>query len=183
MEEQKPEKIYVLCDLETTGLDSRRDQILEIAAVHFTNLSLLELGETFIESCFFKNSPPDLAISEIVWQMHFDNGLWDECEHARPAEEVLSDFGLWLRRLGGEDHNVVLVGNSVHFDRGFLLDQAPAIVKRQLSHRVLDVTTLRVFFEEMTGQELYSEDSAHRAVEDCMRSHRLMQAARKILRP
>ena len=48
MENTPIEQVYVSLDLETTGLDSERDTILEIGAVRFRGDEVLDTFETFV---------------------------------------------------------------------------------------------------------------------------------------
>ena len=66
------------------------------------------------------------------------------------------------------EKDVYLAGSSVHFDRSFLAEALPELLPR-MSHRVLDVSTLKVIAKlwrpELEGFRM-GRPPAHRVIED-----------------
>lgn len=99
-------RIYVALDLETTGLDTERDSILEIGAVKFRGKQVLETWASLVN--------PFRPIPYRITQL---TGIRDEDVREAPAlQSVLADL---VRFVG----NAPIVGHSVEFDLGFLAKQ------------------------------------------------------------
>ncbi len=97
------EQVYVSLDLETTGLDSERDTILEIGAVRFRGDEVLETFETFVN--------PGRAIPDHIQRL---TGIRpSQVERAPSFPSVAGEFAEFLG-----SHPVV--GHNVQFDLRFL---------------------------------------------------------------
>lgn len=104
-------------DVETTGVDLVKDEILEIAVV-VTTSKLVEIDA--FEALIRHNSLPEL--NPFVLDMHTRNGLWAAIsEHGKLLKEVEESLGNFLSdNLGGLKH-LVLAGSGVsHFDSKFI---------------------------------------------------------------
>jgi DNA polymerase III epsilon subunit family exonuclease len=124
---------YVAFDLETTGKDPRRDEIIEIGAVR---ISGGVAGEEFSALVKPSRSLPRL-ITEIT-------GISDrDLENAPPLEEVLPKFLDFI----GED---TLVAHNIEFDYAFLKRAARRILKRRLANETF--CTLVAARARMPGQ-------------------------------
>lgn len=163
-------------DLETTGLETDRDDVLEVACL-VTDDRLTEVARyhAVVMACreFY-------ALPEAVRDMHAKSGLWDEANgpDAKPLLLVDQELAKFLR-----DHAVKiedrgdrttlsrpqLAGNGIHFDRAFMrrcLRRAEA----ELHYRQLDLTSvgeiLRRFWPALHDDRPQSAESAHRAMPD-----------------
>lgn len=174
-------------DLETTGLNPKRDAILEVACV-VTNDELREVAR--FERVLYhgdanrcaQQAEGDLdrlagltGIDRVVIDMHRKNELWLASRKsilgAREVEYDLVDF---LRRYAGERPQ--LGGSSVHFDRSFLAEHMPRVVE-VLHHRQVDVSTVnelaRRFWPAVhqgRPSEVAGAGPAHRAMPDILLS-------------
>jgi len=96
-------KDYVIIDLETTGLDLNRDEIIEIAGVKVSRGAVVEEFSTFV-SC---SRPLSAEISDLT-------GITNEMLIGQPTiEEILDDFTDFVK--GCE-----LVAHNAEFDSSFL---------------------------------------------------------------
>jgi oligoribonuclease len=148
-------------DLETTGLDSRRDDILEVAA------AVADLNAPFAHSdvkswvCIYRWAP--WSWDPVVLDMHTRNGLLDaatgSCFYVNDVEKEL------LKMVPEDADRPVLAGNSVHFDLGFVRSTMPTLAKR-LSHQVYDVSAVTLFCRSLGMPELHKEEEPHRAAAD-----------------
>jgi oligoribonuclease len=158
--------MYLWIDLETTGLDPDNDRIIEVGWF------LSDHHEQVTEAQSVLITPDKIAWELMkqdlfVQSMHTNNGLLKDMDAfgtimVEDAEDqILEDL---LKHKGGIP---ILAGASVHFDRGFIRTWMPRL-DRRLTHRHMDVSTLRMFFDSQ-GFHSYGEKTrptVHRALED-----------------
>lgn len=166
-------------DVETTGLNPKKGQILELAVVK-TDTDLKEIKK-FHSFVHYGNgvSPFDLA-DEYVQEMHTKNGLWRE--HDRSEGQIVDNIRevedvLLLMSIG--DKRPILAGSSVHFDRSWLEVHFPNFAKA-VSYRNFDVSTLLQAFV-WWGEGEWPKANAHRALPDVMESLTNARTVREIL--
>lgn len=96
---------YVVFDLETTGLDSSCDSIIEIAAIRVSNDRIIEEFQTLVN--------PNAPIDDFI--MHL-TGISNEMVSDAPLiESVLPAF---LRFIGDD----IVIGHNANFDVNFIYD-------------------------------------------------------------
>lgn len=173
----KPDLIWV--DLETTGLDKRKDRVLEVAVV----LTDDELNELAAESWPVRmgwRARRKLERNADVHRMHLENGLKAEAAHGAKLRVVdsfiqgfLTDNGMPLALCGDDlppQKAAPLAGSSVHFDRAFI-ERDFRYFPRYLHYRNVDVSSVKEVvrrwfpdvYETRPGQD---QDKAHRALAD-----------------
>jgi len=174
---------YLWCDLETTGLDPTRDEILEIAIV-ITGADLVPV-ETW--SRVLPISPYGwvrLSSNETVLEMHRASGLLAECRlvsgtNAGRIQQVERELLAGAARskldeappiclFPWRDGKPWLAGTTVQFDRGFLAHRMPAVTD-QLHYRQLDVRSVERFMADAVGVAL-PKGEQHRALADVTES-------------
>jgi oligoribonuclease len=163
--------MIVWIDLETTGLDHNKDAILEVAVAVTTDD--LELVGTY--NSVVKTKKRDLKrMDNFVFNLHTNSGLLEEVASAtKPLSVVESEIMTFLGR-HGLTKGLVLGGNSVHFDRYFMLRLMPDLMKR-FTHQNLDVTSIghcvkRWHPEAYDLMKKQSGAVAHRALDDILSS-------------
>lgn len=130
--------MILFLDLETTGLRPRHDFIREVGAI-LTDDTLVELAR-------FHRVLADVSgeVDPFVRTMHASNGLWQACAKSeisvRQADLDLAELlASWKENRPGEQ--ILLAGNSVHFDRSFMTaDMTRSLTL--LHYRQIDVTSL-----------------------------------------
>jgi oligoribonuclease len=130
----------VWIDLEMTGLDPRRDEIVEIACI-VTDAELTELDEG-ISLVVKPSDEPLAAMDEVVVRMHTESGLI----HAIPDGTTLADAQervlAYVRQHVPEPRKAPLAGSSVYVDRSFLAEWMPDL-DAHLHYRIVDTSTVK----------------------------------------
>ncbi|MDE7284176.1 MAG: 3'-5' exonuclease [Lachnospiraceae bacterium] len=147
---------YVCLDLETTGLDPKKDKIIEIGAVRVRDGEIDAMLETFIN--------PGRALDGRITEL---TGIVDkQLEDAPDISEMLPELLDFI----GDD---VLLGHSVLFDYSFV---KRAAVNEKFSFEKNGIDTLKLarkFLPDLESRSLEFlcrhfeiEHSAHRAIAD-----------------
>ena len=156
---------YVCIDLETTGLDPKRDKIIEIGAVKVEQSTIVEEWETFVN--------PDRKLEERIVEL---TGICDgQLADAPQMEEVLPKL---LSFIGDN----ILLGHSVLFDYSFV---KKAAVNERFTFERNGIDTLKIarkYLPELESRSLgylcqyYGiSHCAHRALEDARATVSLYQ--------
>lgn len=148
---------YIALDIETTGLDPERDEIIEIGAVHYVDGQPREIYSSLIK--------PQNKISARITEI---TGITnDMLENERSIEEVLPEFLLFALE-------ETIVGHNVRFDYSFLKVQATNL-KLPFSKKAIDTLYLaKRFHPDLESRSLSSmcceyniiNEHAHRAYDD-----------------
>ncbi|HSX29925.1 MAG TPA: oligoribonuclease [Candidatus Saccharimonadales bacterium] len=152
-------------DLEMTGLDSKKDVILEIAAevTDFTFKTLASY-EAVIKH-------PDAVLhgmGEWTTRQHGLSGLTERVRtEGRPEQDVIHELVGFITAQFG-DEPAVLAGNSIHNDRIFIKQWWPE-VDALLHYRMLDVTSFKIVMQGKYGVT-FDKNDAHRAFDDIQAS-------------
>ena len=147
---------FVCVDLETTGLNPKKDRIIEIGAVKVVKGQVVDTFESFVN--------PHRALDGRIQEL---TGIKQEdLEDAPDISKVLPDI---LEFIGDE----VLLGHSVLFDYSFL---KKAAVDGKIKFERLGVDTLKMARKDLPQLESRSLEAlclyygiphkAHRALED-----------------
>lgn len=154
--EQEAEHTYVCVDLETTGLDPKRDRIIEIGAVKVRN------GKREGEFSAFIHPGRELK-KEITELTGIRN---EDLEDAPMIEDVLPDFLLFSEELP-------ILGHAVLFDFSFLKRAAVNMGKGYERNGMDTLQIARKYLPELESRGLgylcrYFQipHTAHRALED-----------------
>ena len=165
-------------DLETTGLDPARHEIIEIGVVRVHGGSLETLAEAEVRVRPERIEAADPAALRL-------NG-WSEdgWKDAVPLAEALS-------RIAEPLEGAVLAGHNVWFDRAFLdaAWRSTGVTQPEMDHHVLDTATLAwpllacglipsVSLKDLCPALGVDRDEAHRALADARCS---LQVARRLL--
>ncbi len=155
---------YIALDLETTGLDPKKNKIIEIAAVHVKDGAVIERYQTLLN--------PGWRLPEKITEL---TGITDEELLDAPViEEKLGEFLEFIQ-------DRVIVGHSVLFDYSFL---KRAAVNQGLVFEARAVDTLKIarkYLADLPSRNLHAlclhygiEHHAHRALADAEATHELL---------
>ena len=126
-------------DLETTGLDPTLDGILEIG------LQVIAPDFSTVASVTWlvKQSRAILdRMSTAVRAQHERSGLLRACEERGVPQEDAFNEAVKTTRFHFPEGKAILLGASIHFDRGFIKAQIPDLEKL-LHYRMIDSSSIR----------------------------------------
>lgn len=159
-----PEK-YTLIDIETTGLSSEWDEIIEIAAIKIENNKIVNKFSSLVK--------PKYEIDEFITEL---TGITnDELKNANEIYEVLPSFKEFIS-------SSVLVGHNVNFDINFLYDAFSRNMEYELNNDYID--TLRIArkvlptlehhrLDDLIAYYSIPERELHRALGDCEKTYKV----------
>jgi oligoribonuclease len=163
----------VWVDCEMTGLDLRRDALIEIAAlVTDSDLNVLDEGIDLVIGA------PDELLTDmqpVVQEMHANSGLTDAVRASvvtvAEAEQLVLEH---LRKHVPDARTVPLCGNSIATDRAFLARDMPEL-DGFLHYRMVDVSSIKELCRRWYPRVYFSQPQkglAHRALADIKESIR-----------
>lgn len=173
---------YLFLDLETTGLSTVDDRIIEIGMV---------VADEYMHpidaiSIIVEMTEIDWAdVIDVVNEMHSTNDLKWQTIHGPTA---LNPFHAEQQAVRFVDihfpgsEQPVLCGNTVHFDRAFLKAQMPRLHDK-FHYRNFDISSIKqLILAAAPDFEWPEDDEVHRAVPDCMRAISEMQGCMAIIK-
>ena len=177
-----PNLIWI--DMEMTGLDVKKERILEIAIiVTDSNLNVID------ESTDLVIHQPKAVLNKMdSWNKkhHGESGLTEKSLKSKVGLlEAKNKISKIIKKYC-EDKKGVLCGNSVYVDRMFLKKYFPAIEK-YLSYRMIDVSSIKELAKrwyladvsEFLGHK--EVDVSHRALDDIKWSIKELEFYRKTI--
>lgn len=162
----------VWIDCEMTGLDLRRDALIEIAAlVTDGELNILDAGIDVVIK------PPAEAIAQmndVVRKMHTTSGLLKALPDGMPVAEAENVVLNYLRTHVPDAKKAPLCGNSIATDRSFLARDMPAL-DAHLHYRMVDVSSIKELARRWYPRVYFAspeKNGGHRALADITESIR-----------
>lgn len=160
---------YISLDLETTGLESKKDKIIEIGAVKIRDKEVQETYSLLVN--------PEIKIPERIIEL---TGINDQMVKEQPSEETAVKG---LLEFCGE---LPLLGHNLMFDYRFVKQSA---VNMGLTFEKKGTDTLkiaRILLKDLESRSLQSlrkyyqipQQEAHRALEDALTTFRLYERMR-----
>jgi oligoribonuclease len=159
-----PEKILWI-DLEMTGLVPTRDLIIEVGlAVTDFDFNIIDTYESRVKHD--KTKLEELFDSNEFYRTDFPNNknqFLENLDSAKSSELVETEIINLMKRYFGQEP-VILAGNSIHADRGFIKEHWLKLDKK-LHYRMLDVSSWKIIMNSKFGVE-FEKKSTHRALGD-----------------
>lgn len=151
---------YIWLDAEMTGLNHKTCRLVEVAVI-LTKEDLVPYAS--YESVIYQN--PNVGWEQVAMEMHKKSGLFDRIQNEGHDErDVIKSLDAFLT--GHLDRRQApLAGNTVHFDRKFIEEQWPALMKF-FTHRILDVSSFKIYAEGLGVKRFDLNAPAHRAMDD-----------------
>jgi len=165
-----------------TGLDLRRDALIEIACL-VTDGELNVLGDG-VDVVIHADESALAGMPDVVRDMHALSGLTDEVRrstiHLAEAEKLVLDY---VRAHVPEPRIAPLAGNSIATDRGFLARDMPEL-DAHLHYRMVDVSSVKELCWRWFPRVFFAKPEkglAHRALADIEESIRELNYYRHTL--
>jgi oligoribonuclease len=153
-------------DLEMTGLDFEKDQVLEIAIV-LTDINLNIIYEK--EWVFFHEENVLNNMNDWSKENHFKSGLCEKVLSSKLKYEDCENELLNILKKYTLEKNVYIAGNSVYNDLVFIKKFMPLIYS-WLHYRILDISTLKIIANSIYKIEKFQKDKKHRSKSDIYES-------------
>ncbi len=173
-------KDYCVIDIETTGLDSRYDEIIEISALKVRNNIIIDQYTNLVkpkQRIFVDNDEADFCIEDGKKVKYVDEFIKDltgitnkMLENALDISNVLPSFNEFI----SDD---VLIGHNINFDINFLYDNNIEYLQKPLTNNFIDTLRIsRKILPELKHHRLddlikyFNKDirNEHRALNDCI---------------
>lgn len=163
----------VWIDCEMTGLDLKKDALIEIAAL-VTDSDLNILGDG-VDIVIHADDEALAGMPEVVVAMHASSGLTEEVRQstvtlAEAEEQVLAYIREWVP----EPRTAPLAGNSIGTDRGYIVRDMP-LLDAHLHYRMIDVSSIKELCRRWYPRIYFAQPAkgmAHRALADIKESIR-----------
>ncbi|KAF8891766.1 ribonuclease H-like protein [Infundibulicybe gibba] len=158
----------VWIDCEMTGLNPRKDNIMEIAVlITDGNLELVDEGIEFV----IRTEEAALnSMGEWCTKQHGQSGLTQACRTSPHSLEFVSKSVLdYIKRWIPQQRAGILAGNSVHADRSFLVESMPEVID-WLHYRLITNETLRYwYFFKTTPRNSHADGTRNTSALDDIR--------------
>jgi len=161
----------VWIDCEMTGLERRRDALIEIAVV-VTDAELKPLDDG-LDIVIHTHDDVLETMVPFVKEMHATSGLTDAVRQSTvtlgAAEQRVLDY---VKGHIPEAKTAPLCGNSIATDRGFIARDMPAL-DEHLHYRMIDVSSIKELARRWYPRVYYAQPAkglAHRALADIRES-------------
>ena len=173
-------EVIVWGDVETTGLDAKKDFLLEIAVL-VTDLDLNILDDTGYHAyvSHIKEIVYNRA-NDYVREMHTTSGLWDKLgDGSKHTWEIDTELLEYIQQFAPGQRTARLAGNSVRLDANFFDSWLPKTANH-LHYRILDVSSI-AFEADIRDIPLFPKAGTHEAMTDIRESIEELRYLRKEL--
>jgi oligoribonuclease len=165
IDKSRPATKLLWIDLEMTGLDIKKDLIIEVAC-EVTDFNFKTLAS--YEAVISQSEEALENMNEWSKVQHKASGLTDRIRsEGRKEPDVVHELVGFIKAQFG-DEPAVLAGNSIHNDRDFIRKYWPQ-VEELLHYRMLDVSSLKILMQSKYSVN-FGKKEVHRAFDDIQAS-------------
>ena len=157
---------YTIVDIETTGLDPKLDEIIELAAIKIRNNEIIDNYSKLIKpkeeiDCFITN------LTGITNDM---------LKNAPVIEDVIEEFLNFI-------NDDIVIGHNVNFDINFIYDNCIKILEKPFTNNFIDTLRISRKYIDTNNHKLQTlaekfeidYSGAHRALKDCYITQQLYE--------
>lgn len=174
--------LLVWIDCEMTGLDLRRDALIEVAVV-VTGADLVPLDAGLDVTISASDEVLD-GMVEVVRDMHDKSGLTQAVRAAETTLAQAEDHVLeYVKKHVPEPRTAPLCGNSIATDRGFISRDMPRL-DAHLHYRMIDVSSIKELCRRWYPRAYFGQPAkglSHRALVDIRESIRELDFYRRAI--
>uniref|UniRef100_A0A1B0CEV4 Probable oligoribonuclease n=1 Tax=Lutzomyia longipalpis TaxID=7200 RepID=A0A1B0CEV4_LUTLO len=174
-------KNLIWMDMEMTGLDIKKDRILEVACiVTDPELNVISMSEDYII-----HQPDDILRGMDEWcvKTHGESGLTEACRKSKFTVDAVEEELLNFLKQHAREKECPLAGNSVYMDKLFMLEHMPRLADF-LHYRIVDVSTVKELCRRW-NTDIYwkapKKKLTHRALDDILESIEELKYYRKFM--
>ena len=148
-------------DCEMTGLDTKKDVILELAYI-ITDINMNEMAR---EEYIFHQTPIKLSQMD-PWctEQHKKSGLCEKALKSKLSYKMAEKEILKTLKQHTKEKETYFAGNSVYIDALFIKKHFPN-VHAWMHYRLFDITTLKIE-HTLSGKKPFLKKETHRALSD-----------------
>ena len=160
----------VWIDCEMTGLDLKRDALIEVAVL-VTDGQLNVLGDG-VDVVIRPPGSTLEGMEQIVRDMHVTSGLLDELDGGSTLAAAEQQVLEYIREHSPAARKAPLAGSSVFVDRGFLARDMPEL-ESHMHYRCVDVSGIKELVRRWYPRVYYAspdKTGGHRALADIRES-------------
>jgi len=160
----------VWIDCEMTGLDLKRDALIEVAVL-VTDGQLNVLGDG-VDVVIRPPGSTLESMEQIVRDMHVTSGLLDELDGGTTLAAAEQQVLEYIREHSPAARKAPLAGSSVFVDRGFLARDMPEL-ESHMHYRCVDVSGIKELVRRWYPRVYYAspdKTGGHRALADIRES-------------
>lgn len=156
----------VWMDLEMTGLDVKKDRILEISCL-ITDKDLNVVAES---PTLIIQQPEQVLSTMNEWCIahHGDSGLTEASRNSKLSTEKAENLLLEFLKKNVPEKSCPLAGNSIYMDRMFLSSHMPR-VNEYIHYRIIDVSSIKELCRRWNPSVFSKQPKkllAHRSLDD-----------------
>jgi oligoribonuclease len=174
--------LLVWIDCEMTGLDLRRDALIEVAVV-VTGADLVPVDPGLDVVIKVPDEVLD-GMVDVVRDMHDKSGLTAAVRAATTTlEQAEEQVLVYVQKHVPEPRTAPLCGNSIATDRGFIARDMPRI-DAHLHYRMIDVSSVKELCRRWYPRAYFGQPAkglAHRALVDILESIRELEYYRRAI--
>jgi oligoribonuclease len=174
--------LLVWIDCEMTGLDLRKDALIEVAAL-VTDPDLNVLGEG-VDLVIHAGEEALAGMPEIVRTMHEKSGLTEAVRRSTiTLAEAEDQLLAYITSHVADPRTAPLCGNSIATDRGFIARDMRRL-DAHLHYRMIDVSSIKELCRRWYPRVYFGQPAkglAHRALADIRESIRELEYYRRTI--